>query len=116
LEDSIFTLVNSCFQKEKRECNLSYSIYLMEDDITAKCITFAERVSLLLTAINLSGSNIKDIAAATGINGKLLRSIYRRKRQINYCCISWSMSQTDWNWQNWYYHKNPGSPDASIWM
>ena len=27
---------------------------------------------------------------------------------------SWSMNPTDSNWQNWYYHKNPGNPDVSF--
>ena len=37
-----------------------------------KYMTFAERESLLLTAINLPGSSIKSIAAATGIKANTL--------------------------------------------
>lgn len=37
-----------------------------------KYITFAELETLLLTAINLSGSTIKSISAATGIQANTL--------------------------------------------
>jgi len=37
-----------------------------------KYMTFAEMESLLITAINLPGSSIKDIAAATGIKANTL--------------------------------------------
>ena len=41
-----------------------------------KYMTFAEMESLLITAINLPGSSIKDIAAATGIKAN---TIYKWK-------------------------------------
>ena len=44
----------------------------MGGDTMQKYMTFAEMESLLITAINLPGSSIKDIAAATGIKANTL--------------------------------------------